>query len=686
MALVVVLCRASARVRRLVRCGGTCAPVPSRRSPPRWAGDRRGPPPTSEPVFYAFVRAPSVALAISTLKQDRTPGHGWIVFERVMDLRLDVDARFFQSMMTFCRRHLPAKAPHVLDAALERGVDVGADLDLFCTFARACLNARPPLVDAALHRYGRCGRPLSHDILFLLASICRETRRPDLALDLVADLVADAARLVSVKLVSALAACCAEAGGVVGADRAQQLLGLVPAHDIASHGNYPLFGNLIAALLSDGRLDQARRALRLMDDIGQPPSMQIHTQVLAAFCRASRLADALPLFRDMVARRVPVDVPVFSALVASCGPALAADALAELHEYARDSMLLDDDAVTSALVGAYAACGQMGTAEAVFRARSSPGIVPYNALMAACSRREATAPRAFALFAHLKAAGLRPTDVTLVALLNACVQTRDAGRARALLDEFAGAWQVAAGTVHTNCLIRLHAVLGDLAEAERLAARAPTTNVVSWMTVLGACRRFRAVSRAERAFRAILAMPASETASHLACAHVMMSNAYASVRRHADMCRVRQEMTARGLTTSPGRTTLSLSGCTTLFFADDERMRSDAGLRQQHRDMIEAIEQVGYAPDMAMTTKPTSGAEEARESVEMHSVKIALAYALRSSPAGAPIRAAKNRPLCDDCHAAVKHVSVVYKRPIMIRDGSLAHHFQDGSCTCGDVW
>ena len=42
--------------------------------------------------------------------------------------------------------------------------------------------------------------------------------------------------------------------------------------------------------------------------------------------------------------------------------------------------------------------------------------------------------------------------------------------------------------------------------------------------------------------------------------------------------------------------------------------------------------------------------------------------------------------MCQDCHNAVKLVSQVARREIVVRDNKRFHHFRDGSCSCSDYW
>ncbi|KAG0475577.1 hypothetical protein HPP92_015263 [Vanilla planifolia] len=52
----------------------------------------------------------------------------------------------------------------------------------------------------------------------------------------------------------------------------------------------------------------------------------------------------------------------------------------------------------------------------------------------------------------------------------------------------------------------------------------------------------------------------------------------------------------------------------------------------------------------------------------------------------AAIRIMKNIRICGDCHSAMKLVSKVMEREIIVRDSHRFHHFSSGFCSCGDYW
>ena len=78
--------------------------------------------------------------------------------------------------------------------------------------------------------------------------------------------------------------------------------------------------------------------------------------------------------------------------------------------------------------------------------------------------------------------------------------------------------------------------------------------------------------------------------------------------------------------------------------------------------------------------------EGKEEALLAHSERLAVAYGLLSSSARSPIRVIKNLRVCGDCHTALKIISKIVGRELIIRDAKRFHHFKDGLCSCRDYW
>lgn len=79
--------------------------------------------------------------------------------------------------------------------------------------------------------------------------------------------------------------------------------------------------------------------------------------------------------------------------------------------------------------------------------------------------------------------------------------------------------------------------------------------------------------------------------------------------------------------------------------------------------------------------------EEEREfALGYHGEKLVIAFGLLKTSRGTVIRIVKNLRMCEDRRSAIKYISVISNREIIVRDKLRFHHFMNGSCSCLDYW
>ncbi|PKA57383.1 Pentatricopeptide repeat-containing protein [Apostasia shenzhenica] len=115
------------------------------------------------------------------------------------------------------------------------------------------------------------------------------------------------------------------------------------------------------------------------------------------------------------------------------------------------------------------------------------------------------------------------------------------------------------------------------------------------------------------------------------------------------------------------------------------RSRKRAEAYEKVRELHRELRSAGYVPETKYVLHDVD--EEAKKRALMyHSERLAIAYGLISTPAGATIRVMKNLRICGDCHNAVKIMSKVVGREIIVRDNKRFHHFRNGVCSCRGYW
>lgn len=158
---------------------------------------------------------------------------------------------------------------------------------------------------------------------------------------------------------------------------------------------------------------------------------------------------------------------------------------------------------------------------------------------------------------------------------------------------------------------------------------------------------------------------------------------YCKLGSSADARRVFGQMRSQRLSTTSTSTPGNghRKGKSSSNSADPKRREAYEKVRELHQQMRAA----GYVPDTRYVLHDID--EEAKErSLMYHSERLAIAFGLISTPPGTTLRIMKNLRICGDCHSAIKVMSRIVEREIIVRDNKRFHHFRDGACSCGDYW
>ena len=79
--------------------------------------------------------------------------------------------------------------------------------------------------------------------------------------------------------------------------------------------------------------------------------------------------------------------------------------------------------------------------------------------------------------------------------------------------------------------------------------------------------------------------------------------------------------------------------------------------------------------------------EEVKSSMlRNHSERLAIAFGLLNTEPGTKLVITKNLRVCGDCHEAIKYITRIVNREVVVRDVKRFHHFKHGLCSCGDYW
>lgn len=389
---------------------------------------------------------------------------------------------------------------------------------------------------------------------------------------------------------------------------------------------------------------------------------------------------ALEFFCLMRGAGVEANAVTFVSAVTSCSDLAALAQGQQIHALAIKTGVDKVVPVMTSLVHMYSRCGCLGDSERVFLEYSGTDLVLCSAMISAYGFH-GHGQKAVGLFKQMMAAGAEPNEVTFLTLLYACSHSGLKDEGMNCFELMTKTYGLQPSVKHYTCIVDLLGRSGCLNEAEDLILSMPVQpDGVIWKTLLSACKTQKKFDMAERIAERVIELDPHDSASY-----VLLSNIRATSSRWEDVSKVRETMREQNVRKEPGVSWVELKGQIHQFCTGDESHSRQREIDECLEEMMTRIRQCGYAPDMSMVFHDMED-EEKEVSLAHHSEKLAIAFAFLSLPEGVPIRVMKNLRVCDDCHVAIKLMSKVIGREIVVRDVSRFHHFKDGKCSCGDYW
>ncbi|KAF9613294.1 hypothetical protein IFM89_006793 [Coptis chinensis] len=402
--------------------------------------------------------------------------------------------------------------------------------------------------------------------------------------------------------------------------------------------------------------------------------------MIVGYNQASRPAEALSIFHQMQLAGVKPDQITVVSILHSCALLGALELGEWVRLYVEKRKLDRNITVCNAIINMYAKCGSIDKAMAVFKGMRERSLVSWNTLisgMAIHGRGE----EASDLFTEMEAKRLMPDDITFVGLLNACAHAGLAGRAWTYFRDMQNVYGLRPKIEHYGCMVDVLGRTNQLDEAVNLVDQMPIEpNAVILGSLLSACRVRNDSQLGQKVLEKLVLLEPLNSGYY-----VLLSNMYASAKRWKDVTRVRILMKSKGIGKTPGCSSIEVNNTIHEFVVGDKTHLQTQEIYNKLGEISRRLESIGYVPDTSVVLFDLDEEEKA-ENLSIHSEKLAVAFGLLNNSRKKPIRVVKNLRVCRDCHIAIKLISQVYDREIVLRDCNRFHHFKDGQCSCKEFW
>lgn len=390
--------------------------------------------------------------------------------------------------------------------------------------------------------------------------------------------------------------------------------------------------------------------------------------------------EALNLFREMQVEGLAPDEVTMVSVLSACAHAGALELGKWVHAYIEKNGLDRRISMKTALVDMYAKCGCIEKALEVFEEIPNRNLVCWTAMMNGLAVN-GYGRKAVEFFDRMVGSNIQPDAISLISILSACSHGGLLEEGRRLFGDLKRRYGVSPQMEHYGCMVDLLGRSGHLHEAYELIKNMPfAPNAVMWRTLLGACKTHKNVELGEMVLKKIL-----ELDPHHHGDYVLLSNIYAASGRWEDVANMRRTMKKKGIAKVPGCSMIEVDNRIYSFVVEDKSHRHSEDIHRMLDQMTHKLKLAGYVPDTSNVLVDVDDVEK-ENALSHHSEKVAIAFGLIKTTPGTPLRVVKNLRVCDDCHSAIKVVSKIYDRDIIVRDRNRFHHFQGGSCSCGDYW
>ncbi|KAL8038430.1 hypothetical protein ABFX02_11G106200 [Erythranthe guttata] len=390
--------------------------------------------------------------------------------------------------------------------------------------------------------------------------------------------------------------------------------------------------------------------------------------------------EGLSLFSDFLSSGIKPNEFTFAGVLNACAHQTAEELGRQVHGLMMRIGFDPTSFAASALVHMYTKCGSVERANRVFNWLPKPDLVSYTSLINGYAQN-GQPHEALKLFDSLVKSGNKLDHVTFVGVLSACTHAGLVDKGLEYFYSITEKHELSHTSDHYACVVDLLSRSGRFKEAEDIIKKMPMKpDKFLWASLLGGCRIHGNYELAERAAEALFQIEPENAATY-----VTLANIYATAGKWGEVANVRKLMDEKGVVKKPGMSWINIKKKVHVFLVGDQSHLKSREIFDFLGEVSKRMKEEGYVPHTDYVLHDVEE-EQKEQNLFYHSEKLAVAFGVISTPEGSSIKVFKNLRTCVDCHSAIKFISSIVERKIIIRDSSRFHCFESGKCSCGDYW
>ncbi|KAK7307067.1 hypothetical protein VNO77_39802 [Canavalia gladiata] len=321
---------------------------------------------------------------------------------------------------------------------------------------------------------------------------------------------------------------------------------------------------MIWGYAKEGDVDSAR----LFFDEAPEKDRGIWGAMISGYVQNNCFKEGLCLFRLMQLTDVEPDESIFVSILSACAHLGALDIGIWIHRNLNRAKVPLSIRLSTSLLDMYAKCGNLDLAKRLFDSMPEKDIVCWNAMISGMAMH-GDATSALKLFSDMEKIGMKPDDITFIAVFTACSYSGMAYEGLKLLDKMCNVYKIEPKSEHYGCLVDLLSRATLFEEAMGMIKRITNSwsgseETLAWRAFLSACCKHGEAQLAEVAAERLLQL------DNHSGVYVLLSNLYAASGKHIDARRVRDMMRNKGVDKAPGCSSVEIDGVVSEFIAGEE--------------------------------------------------------------------------------------------------------------------
>ncbi|XP_023771226.1 pentatricopeptide repeat-containing protein DOT4, chloroplastic [Lactuca sativa] len=496
----------------------------------------------------------------------------------------------------------------------------------------------------------------------LLAKLYMKQNKPAFAIDLFNEMVKSGAEVDAVSLTTAISACILVKSLISGRN----------IHDTArKHGlelDVLVSNSLVKMYMECGSMKDARD---LFDKMPSRDAIS-WTSIIQGYVKNGEINEGLKLFRKMVNEdKIKPDAVAVSTILPACARMAAHKNGRELHGYLIRNKIPINLKLNNALIDMYAKSGNLEYSSTIFSRTKSKDIVSWTVMIMGYSLH-GEGDLGVDLFNKVPKSDT--DEISYVTSLHACCTSLNVEKGIHYFNCIKSP-----NFVHYALMAALLARAGKLDDAKAFVKEHGVEKHPEVLRALiDGCRIHKEITTGKR-----LVEQLCDSEPLNADNYVLMSNWYAqNGGKHKQKMVDRWRETIRDMDLKPktAYSWIEFRNKVHVFKTGDVSHPRSEGIYWELESLMKNFEEINE--DFSF-----HDVDEERECVPIgHSELLAVSFGLISTKSGTTVRVTKNLRVCHRCHEAVKYISKVVGREIILKDPNRFHHFKNGVCSCQDFY